>query len=115
MKVRFGKEPQTLEREVTGSFGSFFITVRAPTAIERARIRHFIMREEYDRLAELRRSLVVGWRDVTDEEEKPIPFNGRNLDIVCGANSDIESGIMATVGRFTDENLTLVAGDEGKN
>lgn len=108
MRINLGSEPQSVEREVTGAFGSFFITLRAITGTDRARSRHFFMREEFDELAKLRSGMVIGWREITDHANAPIPFNSRNLELVCAANAAIDGAIQTSVADYFRENLTLI-------
>lgn len=108
-KVNLGQEPNMVEREVKGAFGNFFIQIRTPSVVERARIRNLLIHGQWDELSILRHHLVQGWREMLGTDDQPIAFNDQNYERVCACNPSIEQAITSTVAAFLDEDLTAVA------
>ncbi len=104
--------PATVEREVKGPFGSFFISIKTPGIPERHKARSLV----YTNIEERPRYLltfVCGWRDVLDKDGQPIPF--RQSSQVLGTNGSVLHAVVLTVADFFDEDLSVLTEEEEKN
>lgn len=90
----WGKANQE-DKLVSGDFGTFFVTLRRPTAAERVRMRGLLWENNIQDLLLLRLQLLVGWKDLFDTDGKPIPFNDHNKDAVFAEQSILDATLQA--------------------
>lgn len=115
LKLAIGQEPSSVEREVSGSFGNFYVTIQPFTLGQRVRYWTAQYADQFDEVMKTRIEHVIGWRDVLDEQGEPIPFNRSNLDSLLAANHTIFAAVCNVAHAVFSEDATVLSEAERKN
>ena len=80
--------------EVIGEFETHKFTIRFKR-LAKKELNDFQEKEDYDAL----KSIIVGWSDIKDEEDKDIPFSQKNLKDFS-EDVDFVAGVVAAFQKF---------------
>lgn len=106
--------PMTVEREVSGDFGSFTIVIKTPTIPERHKSRSLQYREEVEERCRYLLGFLIDWRDVFDAKGNAIPFTA-NFDTVFRPNGSVLQAVVLRIAELFDEDLGVISKDAEKN
>jgi hypothetical protein len=116
MRINLGQEPAVVERKIEHpSFGSFFISIKPLDMMGKARYWSAQAESNFPEILDIRIRSVVGWRDLLDSQDHPIPFNRENLDKVLSANDDLFGCVINAVHDAFGENRTALTEEQIKN
>lgn len=114
LRIDLNGYSNTVEREVKGTFGSFFITIRRPSIAERISIRGMSYENSFQRMFEIELSLLVGWKGLSDKEGNEIPFNELTKGGVLGIQP-IMDAVLGTIHDYLNEPNGILSEDAEKN
>lgn len=115
LKIALGQEPESVEREVSGPFGSFFVTIKPLSLGQRVRYWTCQLANDFEEVIKTRVEHVVGWREVVDASGAEVPFNKENFQRLAGANNSIFSAVGNVVHEVFAGDSTLLPKDVEKN